>query len=151
MDVNHGLKIFWGSNVRTLRVWNAILRSLWNAHIAARRGFPHGLYILHPWLQTLKLTIISHFNNGRHGLVEFQSPAFAPDVCPAYNLPARPCRIVGEKYLLTIEGLCDHTRRKNTFTLTSKSVLHLKFALEAWKDYLIDSLFQYHERIRWYT
>lgn len=90
-----------------MQVWTTILRSLWNAHRAARRGFPHGLYILHPWLQTLKLTIISHFNNGRHGLVEFQLIASAPDVCPTYNLPPRPCRIAGEKYLLTM-----HRERK---------------------------------------
>jgi hypothetical protein len=54
-------------------------------------------------LQTLKLTIVSHFNNSQHGLVEFHSPMSAPNVCLTYNLLARPCRIIGEKYLLTIQ------------------------------------------------
>jgi hypothetical protein len=99
----HTLENFVISTFFFMRVWNAILRSLWNARCADRRGFLHGLYILHPWLQTLKLTIIFHFNNGWHGLVEFQSPASAPNVRLAYNLPPRPCRIAGEKYLLTMQ------------------------------------------------
>ena len=87
-------------------VWSTVIYSLWNVHIALCHRIPNGLCIFHSWLQTHKVTIISHSNNVWHGLVDFFWPTFTPVVCPAYNLPTRSSWIIEEKHLLAMHWEC---------------------------------------------